>query len=75
MRGLPDGRALAFIGVAGGVRQIFVRDLAGDSARPIPGTEGARALALSPDGREVAFWADGAIRKVKISGGPSVRLC
>ena len=71
----PNGRALAFIGIAGGVRQIFVRDLADDSARPVPGTEGARALALSPDGQEVAFWADGAIRKVKISGGPSVKLC
>ena len=58
----------------GGVRHIYVRDLADDSARPIPGTEGAGALALSPDGQEVAFWADGAIRKVKLSGGPSVRL-
>jgi serine/threonine protein kinase len=71
---LPNGRALAFIGVSGGVRRVFVRELDGDSARPIPGTEGARALALSPDGQEVAFWADGAIRKVKLSGGPSVRL-
>jgi serine/threonine-protein kinase len=72
---LPNRRALAFIGIVGGVRQILVRDLAEDSARPIPGTEGARALALSPDGQDVAFWADGAIRRVNLSGGPSVRLC
>ena len=72
---LPNRRALAFIGIVGGVRQILVRDLADDSARPIPGTEGARMLALSPDGQHVAFWADGAIRKVNLSGGPSVRLC
>jgi len=72
---LPDGRSLAFIGLAGGVRQIYLRDLASAVARPVAGTEGARVFAISPDGEEVAFWADGDLRKIKLAGGPPVRLC
>ncbi len=72
---LPSGRTLAFIGAVDGVRQLYLRDLASDEARPVAGTEGARAFAVSPDGADVAFWADGAIRKVKISGGPPAKLC
>jgi Tol biopolymer transport system component len=67
----PDGRALVFIGHAAGVRQLYVRDLERDEARPLPGTEGAHVLALSADGRWVAFWASGAIRRVPLAGGPA----
>jgi eukaryotic-like serine/threonine-protein kinase len=70
----PDGRTLAFIGLKDRVRQIYLRDLGNDAARPLAGTEGAQAFALSPDGQEAAFWADGAIRKVKLAGGPAVKL-
>jgi eukaryotic-like serine/threonine-protein kinase len=66
----PDGRALVFIGHRAGARQLYVRDLDRDEARPLPGTEGAHVLALSPDGRWVAFWAAGAIRSVPLAGGP-----
>jgi Tol biopolymer transport system component/predicted Ser/Thr protein kinase len=70
----PDGRTLGFIGMQNGVRQVYLRGLGSEVARPLPGTEGARALAFSPDGAEVAFWADRAIRKISVSGGPVVRL-
>jgi Tol biopolymer transport system component len=72
---LPNGRTLAFIGIENGVRQVYLRDLASEVARPIGGTEGARLFTLSPDGGEVAFWTGGAISKVKISGGPSAKIC
>jgi serine/threonine-protein kinase len=71
----PDGRMLAFLGVQDGVRRVYLRDLASSVARPLAGTEGALAFALSPDGGEVAYWADGAIRKVKTAGGPPAKLC
>lgn len=71
----PDGRALAFIGVQNGVRRIFVRELGAELARPLSGTDGARALAFSSNGADIAFWADGAIRTVKLAGGPVVRVC
>jgi serine/threonine-protein kinase len=71
----PDGRTLAFIGVAAGLRKIYVRDLGSDMSRPLGGTEGAQALAISSDGQSVAFFADGAIRRVRIGGGPPSKVC
>jgi Tol biopolymer transport system component len=67
----PDGRALVFMGHRAGVRQLHVRDLDRDETRPLPGTEEAHVLAVSPDGRWVAFWAGGAIRRVPLAGGPA----
>jgi serine/threonine-protein kinase len=71
----PDGQTLAFIGVRSGQQQIFLRDLASDVARPLAGTEGARALTFSPTGEELAYFAEGALRKVNIAGGPPVKIC
>jgi serine/threonine-protein kinase len=57
-----------------GARQVYVRDLSNDAARPIAGTDGAKALVFSPAGDEIAFWSAGAIRRVKIAGGPVTRV-
>jgi eukaryotic-like serine/threonine-protein kinase len=70
----PDGRILVFVGRHGGINQLYVRALDSDEARPLKGTEWAQAPAVSPDGQWVAFWADRAIRRVPISGGPVVDL-
>jgi serine/threonine-protein kinase len=66
----PDGRALVFVGRRGGEQQLYVRALEEAEARPLPGTDGAQMPAVSADGRWVAFWAAGAIRKVPLAGGP-----
>jgi len=66
----PDGRALVFVGQRDGVRRLYVRDLDRDEARPLAGTENARVLAVAPDGGWAVFWADGAVRKVPLEGGP-----
>ena len=66
----PDGRSLVFVGRRGGVQQLYVRALGAPEARPLEGTEGAQAPAVSPDGQWVAFWARDAIRRVPLSGGP-----
>jgi Tol biopolymer transport system component len=71
---LPDGRTLVFVGRRDGVRQLWTRRIDEDEAHPLAGTEGATYPAVSPDGEWVAFWADGAIRKVPLSGGPVVTL-
>ena len=70
----PDGRALVFVGQREGARMLYVRELHRDEARPLAGTDGARALAVSPDGQWVAFWADGAIKRVPFGGGPVATL-
>jgi serine/threonine-protein kinase len=70
----PDGQALVFVGRRGGVQQLYVRRLDSTEARPLPNTEGAKVLAVSPDGQWVAFRAAGRIRKVPFGGGPGMDL-
>ena len=41
----------------------------------LPGTEGASFPFWSPDSRTVAFFSGGKLKKVPISGGPSIPLC
>jgi Tol biopolymer transport system component len=50
-----DGSMLAFIGVRLGTRQVYVRSLDNPEVRPVPGTETAATVAISPDGGTVAF--------------------
>jgi hypothetical protein len=42
-------------------------------ARPMIGTEGAQVPVVSPNGQWVVFWADGAIRRIPLAGGPGFR--
>jgi serine/threonine-protein kinase len=70
----PDGRSLVFVGRRDGVQRLYVRALDAEESRPLEGTEGAQAPAVSPDGRWVAFWASGAIRRVPLAGGPATVL-
>jgi len=69
-----DGQALVFVGRQGGVQRLYVRRLDTAEARPLPNTEGAQVPSVSADGQWVAFWADGAIRKVPLAGGPVMGL-
>jgi serine/threonine-protein kinase len=71
----PDGRAFVFVGRRGGVQQLYVRELDHKEARALAGTNGAQTPAISPDGGWVAFWSDGAIRKVALAGGPPLVVC
>jgi DNA-binding winged helix-turn-helix (wHTH) protein/Tol biopolymer transport system component len=66
----PNARALVFVGAARDTQQLYVRWLDGVEAQAIAGTDGAQAPAVSPDGKWVAFWADSAIRRVPLTGGP-----
>ena len=68
----PDGRSLVYAGAE--PRQLYHRPLGQPNAIPIPGTEGARSPFVSPDGQWVAFIAEGALRKVPLSGGTPVTL-
>ncbi len=70
MQWTPDGRSLVFVGRRDGVQRLYVRALEVPEARPIEGTAGAAALAISPDGTWAAFWSKGAIRRVPLRGGP-----
>jgi eukaryotic-like serine/threonine-protein kinase len=74
-----DGRKLVFIASAagGGATQssLWIRSFDSLEARPLPGTESGTFPFWSPDGRFVAFTANGKLKKVDVSGGPPQTLC
>jgi len=71
----PDGRSLVFSANAGGKQQLYLRALDQLDAAPLAGTEGADSPFFSPDGKWVGFWANGALKKVALSGGPATTIC
>ena len=64
-----DGRQVAFIARGAAEQHIYVRRLDELESHQVAGTEGARDLAFSPDGRWLVFHAGNKIRKVSLSGG------
>jgi eukaryotic-like serine/threonine-protein kinase len=72
----PDGKRVVYVGPDSAGTQLWVRELDGLSARPIPGTYNAQAPFFSPDGLSVGFITanGGDVRTVPISGGPTITL-
>ncbi len=67
----PDGTRIVYVGQApDSGSQLWQRSLASLEPVRIPGTVGARAPALSPDGTVVAFQSGEAIQTVSLAGGP-----
>jgi len=72
----PDGRLLTFAAKdADGKTSLWLRPTGELTARPIPGTQGATFPFWSPDSRFLAFFADGKLQKVDISGAPPLPVC
>jgi Tol biopolymer transport system component/tRNA A-37 threonylcarbamoyl transferase component Bud32 len=70
-----DGRRIAFVGVAGGQRRIYVRPLDALDAAPVKGTETATHCFFSDDGRAVGFvTAAGVLRRVSLDDGSTADL-
>jgi Tol biopolymer transport system component/predicted Ser/Thr protein kinase len=72
----PDGRQVTFAAKGqDGKAVLWLRSLGELTARPISGTAGATFPFWSPDSRFLAFFADGKLKKVDISGSPPLDLC
>jgi serine/threonine-protein kinase len=73
----PDGRVLAFVATDTALTrlQLYVRRMDRLQASALPGTDNARDPFFSPDGEWVAFFAEGKLKKVSVSGGAAVVLC
>ena len=72
----PDGRLLAFVAQRPGAESsLYLRRLDQLAASLVPGTEGAGFPFFSWDGKWVAFFAGGKLKKVAVGGGPMVTLC
>ena len=62
----PDGSQLAaYIAEdANGERRVWIRPMSSVDARPVAGTDGARAVIWSPDGRSIAFFAADKLKRL-----------
>ncbi len=71
----PDGTTVAFVGVAGGARQLYVRRLNQLEARPVRSTENSNGCFFSPDGSALGvLTAGGGLKKVSLTDGLVVPL-
>jgi DNA-binding winged helix-turn-helix (wHTH) protein/Tol biopolymer transport system component len=71
-----DGRSIAWSGceAATGACSLFVRQIDRLEPERLAGTDGAAAPFFSPDGRWLGFFADGKLKKIRVSGGAPVAL-
>ena len=68
----PDGRQIAYLAA----NRLYVKSMDERDARPItePGPSAIVSPVFSPDGESIAFWSDGAIKRIAVSGGTAVPI-
>ena len=74
----PDGSKIAFMAFRPGktgTAGLWLRSLESTEARFLPGTEEAVYPFWSPDGRFLAFFAEGKLKKLDVSGGNAIPIC
>ena len=72
----PDGRKLAVVGSRGeGKPLLWIRALDSTEIQPLSGTEGADYPFWSPDGLEIAFFAEGKLKRLPATGGSVTTVC
>jgi eukaryotic-like serine/threonine-protein kinase len=72
----PDGRHLAFLASADDGRDfLWIRDSASLQSRRLERTAGASQPFWSPDGQSIAFFSEGWLRRVDISGDQPRPIC
>jgi eukaryotic-like serine/threonine-protein kinase len=72
-----NGQTVAMVGYSESAHKnaIWIYELGSHGPKSLPGTEGASYPFWSPDGRFIAFFADGKLSKVEASGGPVQTIC
>ena len=73
----PDGRTVAAVGASesGKNKTLWLYDVGGQRPKELAETEGASFPFWSPDGKDVAFFADGKLKRLEIAGGPAQVIC
>jgi serine/threonine protein kinase len=71
----PDGRRIALAAGSGGTQMLWVQSLDSLTATTVAGTERAVQPFWSPDSRSLGFFADGKIKRIAATGGPTQTVC
>jgi eukaryotic-like serine/threonine-protein kinase len=71
----PDGTLLVFMSVRDGEQVLVLRRLDALDSRVLSGTEDGAFPFWSPDSRAIAFFANGQLKKVRVSGGSVQTIC
>ena len=70
-----DGQTVAYVTQQGtDDAQLYLRDLNSFESHAVAGSSGARQPFFSPDGKWVAFFAQGQLQKAEVAGGTPIRL-
>jgi Tol biopolymer transport system component len=70
-----DGRTIAYVARQGtDDAQLYLRELDSFQARAVAGSGGAKQPFFSPDGKWVAFFAQGHLQKAEVAGGAPIRV-
>ena len=73
----PNGHTISVVAFLESARKdaIWIYELGSRSARNLADTEGASHPFWSADGQSLAFFADGRLKKLEVSGGPVQTVC
>jgi serine/threonine protein kinase len=73
----PNGHTLAVVGdrESGGKSALWLYEIGSREPKSLANTDGASFPFWSPDGRSLAFFAEGKLKRLDIAGGPIQTLC
>jgi serine/threonine protein kinase len=73
----PNGHTIAVVAYMESARKnaLWIYELGSPGARSLDDSEGASYPFWSPDGRYLAFFADGKLKKLELSGGQAQTIC
>ena len=71
----PDGRRVAFVASTSGEQGgVWLWSAETGESHRLEGADGGVGAFFSPDGREIAFFAEDELRRIPVGGGPTTRI-